>query len=75
MASLHHSARIPVRAFSEREAPIRDAAALLASLRHLAEPDIIRHETPPTDVLPSLTLDAAYQHCVEITRVNSRSFI
>ncbi|ABU57844.1 MULTISPECIES: squalene/phytoene synthase family protein [Roseiflexus] len=74
MASLQHSARIPVRAFGEREAPIRDAAALLANLRHLAEPDIIGHETPSTDALPSLTLDAAYQYCVEVTRVNSRSF-
>ncbi len=75
MASLqHYSARIPVRAFGEREAPIRDAAALLASLRHLAEPDVLEHTSRIPGALPSLTLDAAYRQCVEITRINSRSF-
>jgi phytoene synthase len=74
MASLQHSASIPVRAFGEREAPIRDAAALLASLRHLVEPDEIGLDVHPVDALPPLSLDAAYRHCVEITRINSRSF-
>jgi phytoene synthase len=74
MASLQHSASIPVRSFGEREAPIRDAAALLASLRHLVEPDEIGLDVHPLDALPPLSLDAAYRHCVEITRINSRSF-
>jgi phytoene synthase len=74
MASLQHSASIPVQAFGEREAPIRDAAALLASLRHLVEPDEIGLDVHPVDALPPLSLDAAYRQCVEITRINSRSF-
>ena len=63
MASLQHSASIPVQAFGEREAPIRDAAALLASLRHLVEPDEIGLDVHPVDALPPLSLDAAYRHC------------
>lgn len=71
--SLQHTTSISVRAFRDREAPIGDAAALLASLRHLVDP----HETvhsPATADTPPLNLDAAYQYCVAVTRANSRSF-
>jgi 15-cis-phytoene synthase len=71
--SLSHSHRWPVRPFAEQEMLLREASVLLASLRHHAEPSgPIAHTTTPER--PLYSLYEAYQHCIAITRANSRSF-
>ena len=71
--SLSHSHGWTPLTTGEREVHPSEASALLAALRHLAE----HEESPPGEPVPprhALTLPAAYQVCVEITRRHSRSF-
>jgi len=72
--SLQHSTSIPVRTFADRDVPAGDAAALLASLRHMVEPGEYAHPVHTADAPSALSLDEAYRQCVAITRTNSRSF-
>lgn len=71
--SLSHSQRLAVRPFAEQETQVREASALLASLRSHIEHD---EGAPlaPRRGRSSYTLRDAYEHCVAITRASSRSF-
>ena len=62
-----------MRPFAEQETHLREASALLASLRSHIEHDAPAPLTPPRE-RPGYTLRDAYQHCVAVTRANSRSF-
>lgn len=66
--SLHYSGRWSLSTQSERHVPPGEASALLETLRYLGE--------PPEPIAPAeaLSLDAAYEQCVAITRFHSRSF-
>ena len=72
--SLSQSPGWSARAQSEREVPYGEATALLASLRHLAEPGDVPQTDGSEPSRPALALSEAYQQCVEITRRHSRSF-
>lgn len=70
--SLSHSPGWVSMTQSEREVPPGEASALLATLRRFAD-----HEPKPPaagEPLRIITLPAAYDACVQITRQHSRSF-
>ncbi|HWQ13337.1 MAG TPA: squalene/phytoene synthase family protein [Roseiflexaceae bacterium] len=71
--SLNHAHGWAMRPFAEQEAHLREASALLASLRHHAGQDGQEHAARPV-VQRTYSLPEAYAHCAAITRANSRSF-
>jgi phytoene synthase len=70
--SLSHSRRWSVRPFAEQEVQLREASALLASLRRHAEHDLA--PAPQQSSRAPLAITEAYRHCDAITRTHSRSF-
>lgn len=69
--SLRQSSSLALPANGLRSAPPGEAAALLATLCHLPEPD---HSALIDPQRPALTLAEAYRFCAEMTSVHSRSF-
>jgi phytoene synthase len=70
--SLSHSPGWTGRPFAEQESLLREASALLASLRHHA--DHSGQGASRTVAQPAYSLREAYAHCVAVTRVSSASF-
>jgi phytoene synthase len=62
-----------MRSFPEREVPSGEAAALLASVRLLADSDAVDIAIPHSSA-PYPSLEESYRHCIELTRQHSRSF-